>query len=538
LQDTFKDEETMFKEAFWTELLNVAKQTMGAQSVYLGLLDEEGSLVEKTPHIRYLFENICSGSPTLLDKVLSKMHVNGEAENISHAALTEIPPDITDEDLKLKFLWKPQLPPPPPVDPENPDVEPPQPQLPKYLPVTLPCVTDVPLVHFFEMPRLGAYLVIPLVYESYYTQEAFGEAKKFEEEKSAALEAKMEAQRLKEEQIKEAEEKGEPAPEFPEEEEEPEKVMKLTPSTVKMALCLDTLGTNTLFDESKFASMMELVDACSACKSRTEMKEIDAQALYAISQQKQPEPQEDTEASTSGIAQLRANADAELAKGIEEEKRSIGEAQPAHAPEQRTVLEEIVDKKFLFLKNQMVVNNCIDAILAHVNICFTVPEEVLIAFAAIAFLIGYTKEEVYPPNKEVLKWWRMKSLFEGSKSDTFFTKLQDCNLEVPDFNNKLTDYTKVGRKNLTAEQKLSSIKTLMSSIPADFNDEKAAEVDPTFEALWVFLSSAIDYRTSELNQKQYEYDQRKKTAEAEEQPFEEPELSTLDDDFEVSPPPA
>merc|ERR1712224_1097018 len=126
--------------------------------------------------------------------------------------------------------------------------------------------------------------------------------------------------------------------------------MELTPSVTKMVLCLDTLGTNTLFDESKFATMMELVDACVACKARTETKEINEQAKYAISQQRPPEQQEDPEAATGGIAQLRANADTELAKGIEEEKRVIGEAQPAHQPEQRTVLEEIVDKKYLFLK--------------------------------------------------------------------------------------------------------------------------------------------------------------------------------------------
>jgi hypothetical protein len=520
LQDTFNDKDTMFKDGFWAELLNVVKQTMGAQSVYLGIFDDEGnSTVEEAPHIRYLYENICAGSPTLLDKTLPKTHVSGEVDNITHNALMEIPAEITDEDLKLKCLWKPPLPPPPPVDPQNPDAEVPQPQLPKYLPVTVPCVTDVPLMHFYEMPRLGAYLVFPIVYSSYYSPAAVGEAKKFEEEKMEALRIKMEAQKQKEEQIKEAEEKGEPIPEFPEEAEEPEKVMELSASTTKMVLCLDTLGTNTLFDESKFASMTALVDACAACKSRTEMKEIAEQAKYAISQQQSPDQQDDPAAG--GIAQMRANAEAELAKALDEEKKVIADS----GSEQRTVLEDIVDKKYLYLKNKMVVNNLVDSILAYVNVSFAVPPEVLTAFAAIAFLIGYTKEDVYPPRKKDLKWLRMKSLFEGTKSEVFFTKLQDCNLEV-------------GRKNLTAEQKLSSIKSLMSTIPADFTSEKAAEVDPTFEALWVFLSSAIDYRTSELNQKQEEYSQRKKAAEAEEQTFEEPDLSTVDDDFEVASPPA
>jgi hypothetical protein len=373
-------------------------------------------------------------------------------------------------------------------------------------------------MHYFEMPRLGAYLVLPLVHSSYYTQTAFAEAKKFEEESIEAERVKAEAQRVKEEQIKEAEDKGEPPPEFPEEPEEPPKVMQLTADTVKMVLCLDTLGTNTLFDETKYDSMIKLVEACADCKKRTEMKEIHTQAKYAIAQQKLADQQEDPEAGP-GIAQLRTNTEAELAPAAENEKRVIMEG--GYVPEEAEVRKEIVDKKYSFLKNKAIAEHCRDIILAYVNVCFTVPPEVLTTFACLAFLIGYTKEEVYPPNKKDLKWLRIKSLFEGAKANDFFAKLGECSLEF-------------GRKKLTAEQKFSSIKAMKDTIPAEFTNEKAIEVDPSFEVLWILLTSALEYRKAELDSKQAEYDARKKAAEEREEKLEEEErLHYYDDDYEA-----
>ena len=35
-------------------------------------------------------------------------------------------------------------------------------------------------MHYFEMPRLGAYAAFPLVYPTYYTQEAHAEEDEFE----------------------------------------------------------------------------------------------------------------------------------------------------------------------------------------------------------------------------------------------------------------------------------------------------------------------------------------------------------------------
>merc|ERR1712216_763376 len=110
------------------------------------------------------------------------------------------------------------------------------------------------------------------------------------------------------------------------------------------------------------------------------------------------------------------------------------------------------------------------------------------------------------------------TLKELLNNDSFFDKLSKVLLEVG------------SRKGLTNEQKLSFVQTLL---PADFSEEKAKEVDPAFEVLWSSLSAAVDFRSSALKQAQTEYNDRKKAAEEAEQAFEEPELTTVDDDFEA-----
>merc|ERR1719247_2215379 len=200
-----RDPDTYFQETYWSELVDVAKEHMGAQSVYMGALDEEGLEGMEPPFIRYTHQNIAAGSPSLLtdeNEVLPKMK-DADTPCLTYNVLTE---SIPEEEHAQKCIWKPPPPPQPPVaEGEEP---PPPPEGPKYLPVSVPCVTDVPTIHYFEMPRLGAYSAFPLVYPTYYTQEAFGEAKKFEEEKAEDARQKQAKEEEKQAQIDEAREKG------------------------------------------------------------------------------------------------------------------------------------------------------------------------------------------------------------------------------------------------------------------------------------------------------------------------------------------
>jgi len=194
------------------------------------------------------------------DKLLTKgMGVTwGCLEDTPEAGFPEesFRPDGKDlpEDAVAKFLWKPAseveaakaraaaeaLPTPP--DP-LPEVV----RLPQY-PVSIECVTDNPSIHYFNMTRLGGYLAMPLVYKSYYTEQALNEAKGFL--KAKRKEEEDDAAKL-EELKKKAEENDEPIPDaLPVDPDKVVKVLQLTPELTKRVLCLDTLGANRKIDNA------------------------------------------------------------------------------------------------------------------------------------------------------------------------------------------------------------------------------------------------------------------------------------------------
>merc|ERR1711939_774276 len=103
------------------------------------------------------------------------------------------------------------------------------------------------------------------------------------------------------------------------EEEQPEKELVMTGAATKLVLCMDTLGTNTLLDASKYEAGMALCDACSACKSRSEIKGIDAQAIFAIGSDRRAAA-EDLE---TGLPSLREDAKTALQQQQEDSLKEI-----------------------------------------------------------------------------------------------------------------------------------------------------------------------------------------------------------------------
>jgi len=413
---------------------------------------------------------------------------------------------VPDEELEAKCLWKPPAPPVPEVaEGEEP---PPPPAGPKYLAVSVPCVTDVSSMHYFEMPRLGAYLATPLVYSSYYTQEAFAEAKRFEEEKAADAQKRAEEEAEREAARLAAEEAGTEAPEMPELEPQEEKVMALPPSTVKMVLCIDTLGTNTLLDESKIPMLMEVCNACAECKARSEIKEVDDQALFFIDAARKAADDEE-------LTALKGNAETEMQTVMDAEMQAI--ADKGLDPDPKKALEEVLAKKFGFFRARKVLVDFKEKLITLVKACHTVSPEMLNTFAALAFLVGYKKEEVYPERKTALQWAKLKTvLLEAA----FFDKVDALELDTE-------------KTGLAPEHKLVAIRALMpSEYTAETGPDMAKEVDPSFECLWSFMMTVIEYRTAFLNQLKAEYEARKAAATEAEEAFTEPELVERDDDFE------
>merc|ERR1719487_2518558 len=120
------------------------------------------------------------------------------------------------------------------------------------------------------MTRLGSYLAVPLVYSSYYNQGALDEAKTFQTQRRTDLENYEKEKEAYHAALVEAEtnpgEEGQPKPEPPQEPEKKELV--LTGTSVKMVLCMDTLGRNEALPAEKIP---ELLDLCAkAAESKNE----------------------------------------------------------------------------------------------------------------------------------------------------------------------------------------------------------------------------------------------------------------------------
>ncbi|CAE8601901.1 unnamed protein product [Polarella glacialis] len=445
----FSDPEVTFQDSFWTDLVNVTQESTGASAVYLGLLDEEGE-GESGPYISY--EAFTKGSELLADKILPK------ETGVTWGALTENP---AEEDFAAKYLWKPPSVEPVAAEPVEGEEPPEKPTVP-YYPVSIPCVTDVKEVHYFEMTRLGAFLALPLVYQSYYTSDAYADAKTFEDEKKAEAK-KREEEAAAAAAAAEAGEAVEGEAEKPAEAEPVEvKKMVLRGKAVKMVLCLDTLGTNKAFEESAMVRALELCKACGQCKSQTEIKEVDNQALAVIDEA------------------LRAAMEEQVAAAVTAAETSTAEAlanEDAEAPEER---KDLLQKKYAFLRALETAKAAVD-VISSLHSWVVVPAEVLSVLAAAALMFGFTKEEIYPKRKQVLQWEKFKTLL--AKPADFLGRASKAEFEG-------------ARKGLKPEEKLSYFKQMAT--PAEMDQEKANEISPAFALIFSLVQAACAYRNADL----------------------------------------
>jgi len=398
----------------------------------------------------------------------------------------------------VPYLWQPPLPPPERDETGEITKETPPPP---FLPVSIDCVTDTvgseKQVHFFDMTRLGAYLVVPLMYRSYYEEEDFEEAKKFELNKKTAAEERAKLQEEYDEKKQQAVADGGDAaavqkPEGLEEKEEP--VMELKGKLVKMVLCIDTLGTNTAIPESKFEPLMALCAACGKCKEKTEKRQVGAQAIHKI--------KEETETSLrASIQTIRARFqdDTEL-----DEKGDRAEVEPDERQ------GEEVHKKWEFQRAVKVLLAMKEEFLT-LKQWVVVPPVMLDIFAATALLFGYKKAELYPKRKAKLRWDVLCKILD----ERFLRRIKEADVLIQ-------------KKGIEEDQKLVNIK---ARIPKEYDSKTADEVSPVFCVLFDVLNTACEYRKYHLELKKDEYNKRKTAAEEKEEEFTEESLVDIDDDY-------
>jgi len=476
----------------WLELVQVIKKTCGVEAVYLASLEEAGTL-EGVEGAALQYDCASSGSEWMTEKLLK------EGAGVTWQVLEESPAEEAFQEPD-KFWWRPAeelLPVPEPADGEEP-VE--RPRLKNY-PVHVPCVTDVDKVHYFDMTRLGAYLAVPLIYNSYYTPEAFEDALKFEEEKKAEATARKEAEEEKEKlEAEGAEIPEELAAKLAEPVETKELVLR--EKVVKKVLCLDTLGTNSYIDENKIPQILALCNAVGACRARNELQQVDDQAIGLINEETRTEQTENLKELEDEIEpQLQEEKDAEEAEKEEEEDKVT------------------VQKKYECLKvlkmadpeggRWGLITSLKSWVYASPEVCNTI--------LAAAMLLRYPKEDVYPRRKSVLQWEKLKHLL----NDKLFEAL------------KTFDACE-NRKGLAPEHKLSSIKALLPAWPIEEEVKTANPCmrSPGFDLLLRLVQAAVQHRTAHLEAFKAKYNRRKEAAEAEGEEFKEPAPQEVDDDHE------
>lgn len=465
----FEDSETVFSDSCWSELVDACKAYTGASAVYLGLLDDEP---QEGENACISYEYASAGSEWMTDKVLPK------DVGVTWGALLENPPQ---EAFQQARLWRPPRAEPAVEVQDGDDPPPEKPQMP-YFPVYVDSVTDTTEVHYFDMTRLGAYLAVPLVYTCYTTSESLADARQYFED------LKAEEKRREEAALATPEDGADPPEPPPPVEEKP---MVLRGKVVKMVLCLDTLGTSSKFEESHILELIELCKACGSCKSQTDTKQVAEQARLSIDEELR-------QGLTDQITQARGELERALQEALEEEQAAAEED-----------AKDLLDKKYGYNKAREAFLDLRALVLDLRFSWVVVPPEVNSVIMALALLLGYPKERVYPRRKTVLRWDVLKLLLDEELCGV----IQSTEIVGP-------------RHGLPPEHKLSFVQKL--AFPADFDAAKAREVSPAFEVISTLVQAAVSYRAADLEHRKADYlKQKEEAAEA----WSGPPLEDLDDDF-------
>lgn len=333
-------------------------------------------------------------------------------------------------------------------------------------------------------------MAVPLVYPSYYNDKALTEAQEFEKQLQEAKKLKDEAA-AEEAEKKRLEEEANPKPEgedgaqaasekAPSPEPEEEKDPTLSGDPVRMVLCLDTLGSNTAFEEAKMKDLLELCRVAGECKAKMEMRQVRSQAKVIVALN--PEEEEAlalTEEATKALDEEKEN---ELKKVDELEP-------PIEDADHKAIRKELVEKKYDYQRQLAVLEARKEELFAFKS-WVVVQSEVLNVLAGVALLFDYPSEKLYPRRKKAFKWEVLKNIL----ADDLFANIRITDMEKP-------------RKKLRPEQRMKALNDLLPK--PEFTEEEAKKVSPVFKDLWNFAQSARAYRQADLNWRKAEFNKEK-----------------------------
>jgi len=287
--------------------------------------------------------------------------------------------------------------------------------------------------------------------------------------------------------------------------------MILRGSNVNLVLCLDTLGKNTVFEETKIPQLLELCKAFGGCKQRTETQQVAAQALSVLEERVQ-QGQKDEPSKASRISELRAELEDSMKQQMDSEKEAARAADDEDGKEKVPFDKELMQEKYKYIKARTVFLKCKDLFL-ELTTWVVASQEMLNIMAATFYMYGLAKEEIYPKRKSMLKWDTLKAIIVDPKFLAVVEAKDVCEQ----------------RKDVKPEHKLVTIRELAS--PPDFTEEKAREISPAFEVLYTLIQAAMSFRQKDLAKRKDEWVKRKEKADEAGEEFKETALEDIDDDF-------
>mmetsp|Transcript_4420 Transcript_4420/g.10817 ORF Transcript_4420/g.10817 Transcript_4420/m.10817 type:complete len:561 (-) Transcript_4420:532-2214(-) len=402
--ETLKTTEEWSEET-WEEIVHNSSALLGGSAGYLG------TLVTSTeePELQYT-----NGQESMVDKFLPA------SQGVTHKIFEEVPAPEVEEGAE-----------PPPHR--------------KFQHCYVPYVTDEPLMKYFTWTKLGAYCAVPLVYQSYFTLDAFAAFLAYEKEPP---------------QPPEPAEGEEADPDWVAPKPEPPAV------EVKRAIGVDNLGTNMKLKEGEVERVASLMDAVGESRSRVEFEYVWKQAKMFNT------PSEFAE-KWGALTGAAPDVDGTVA-----------------AYKTKMALEELTETQQALCEAQAAYNVAVKAVGAvapavdTLSICYVVQPEVLAVTRCVAYLTGCDDSVLAGGSHGEYNWKRAKKALPGLAE-----KMTACDLSAP----------RVGLKNEQRFGNVTSIKPAEIADPVEMGSFG-------FAVLCYWLDAGCALRQAYMDDEKAKYD--------------------------------
>ena len=335
-------------------------------------------------------------------------------------------------------------------------------------------VVNEPRIKFFDVPKLGSYMALPLVYRSCLEETAF----------DTGLEDLLECKRLRAEQEEEKEkiesmkEQGEEIPEELAEKEFNEiKESEYKKTPIKLVVCLDTMGQDREFTAQEKEHAENWVNFFKEEWERAEVQSLEKD-IYTHLEVSEKEQNLQTEKESEWTEEEKTAQDEALKEvdpGLSDEAKSIHTLKALLEVYRKRLLQEEILTSLLDFKKVKAI-------------------KFVKVFQIAFYYFGVTKERVVEPGTNKIHWKTAKNcLNEGF--ELYIKYLDPCGEKPP--------VPPVYAKTKRLEEELSKI-----------TPEDLQSYSPALFLLYKFLDTCFKLRISDVTLRRKEYQAKVEEREA------------------------